>query len=466
MELWAILPELTLACGFLLLLALAPFFEGRKAPALFLLALLILAAAAVLTVRMLAWPAQRVFHGTYILDPLAHLLKFYVIAAAGLMLMGSVEYFKASRFYSDVPALIVVSALAAAMLAGSADLALVVLFFYTLTVSTLILVALLKHDNRSNEAALKYFLFGAAATAAMLYGLSLLYGISGRTDITLPALELPALAVLALAIALVGFGFKMAIAPFHMWAPDVYEGAPTPVAGFLSVITKAAAFVVMLRLFLGAFAPVQDSWRVLMEVVAAATMTVGNIWALRQTNLKRLLAYSSIGQMGYVLVALSVAGRVPAASAAALFYFVIYLFMNVGAFFLVARLETTGVVANVRDYAGLFRRSPVFALAMTLFLLSLAGVPPLGGYIGKLLVLQVALEGNVGWLAALMAANVVLAAYYYLRVIGSMYLHDGGQSFDTAAVPVMDAALVLCLGGTILLGVMPEPVLRLLPHIR
>ncbi len=466
MELWAIVPELTLACGFLLLLLLAPFFEGRKAGVLYGLALLILALAAALTTRMLPWPVQRVFFGTYILDPLAHLLKFYAIVASGLMLLASAEYFRQSPFYSDVPALTVVSALAAAMLAGSADLALVALFFYTLTVSTLILVALLKHDSRSNEAALKYFLFGAAATAVMLYGLSLLYGTVGRTDITAPVTSVPALAVLALSIALVGFGFKMAVAPFHMWAPDVYEGAPTPVAGFLSVITKAAAFAVVLRLLLGAFSPIQDTWRLLLEVLAAVTMTVGNIWALRQTNVKRLLAYSSIAQMGYVLVALSVTGQARSASLAAMFYLVVYLFMNVGVFFVVARLEAGGLATNVIDYSGLFRRAPAFALVMTLFLLSLAGVPPLGGYIGKLLVLQAALEGNAGWLAALMAANIVLAAYYYLRIIGAMYLHDGAKTFKTSRAPGLDAALALSLAGTVLLGVLPEPVLRSLPHVR
>lgn len=454
MELWAIIPELTLACGFLVLLAAAPFFEGKRAAILHLVGLFVLAAAAILTVRMLSWPDQRVFHGTYILDPVTHLFKFYAIASAGLMLLVCAEYFRGSRFHSDVPALVVVSALAAAMMAGSADIGLVVLFFYTLTVSTLILIALLKENPRSNEAALKYFLFGAVATAVMLYGLSLLYGIVGRTDITISAAGVPALAILAFLIALVGFGFKMAAVPFHMWAPDVYEGAPTPVAGFISVLPKAVAFVVVLRLATGALSSLQPIWQMVVAVLAAATMTVGNIWALRQTSVKRMLAYSSIAQIGYVLVGL-VAVR-NGGGGAALLYLITYLFMNLGAFFAVGRMDAVGEKNEIVVYSGLFRRAPALALLLTLFLLSLAGVPPLAGFIGKVLILRAAIDAGFGWLAVVMAVNVVIAAYYYLRIIGSMYLHEskGGRLQSSRWT---DVAIAVCGLATIMVGVLPQP---------
>ncbi len=462
MPLWAIIPELILAVGFLLLLLLAPFLEGRKAGWLYIAAFLLLAATTYYTMRMLPWPDQTVFKGTYRLDPLAHFLKFYAIAATALMLLACFDFFRTSRYRSDLPAILIITALAGSMLAGSLDISLVVLFFYLLTVGSLILVGITKMERLSNEAAIKFFIYGTAATAILIYGLSLFYGATGSTNVGVhPAPFASALAPFLLAVILVGFGFKLSVAPFHMWSPDVYEGAPTPVSGLLSTLPKAAAVAIVLRFTEGAFADTPVT-TIMLEVLAALSMIVGNLWALRQTNLKRLLAYSSIAQIGYIFAAVSIAPAHAGAARAALFYLVAYLFMNLGVFFCVARLELSTGLTEIRALGGLWRRSPLLALAMTLFLMSLAGVPPLSGYIAKVLVLE-SLAKSVVWLAVVLAANVVFGAYYYLRVIASMYMEpEQVVPLNIQPSPWLVAAIGLCLAATIVIGIVPEPLLSYL----
>ena len=462
MPLWAIIPELILAVGFLLLLLMAPFLEGRKAGWVYIAAFLLLVVATYYTVRMLSWPDQTVFKGTYRLDPLAHFLKFYAIATTALMLLACFDFFRASRYRSDLPAILIVTALAGSMLAGSLDISLVVLFFYLLTVGSLILVGITKMERLSNEAALKFFIYGTAATAILIYGLSLFYGATGSTYVSVHLAPFASnLAPFLLAVILVGFGFKLSIAPFHMWSPDVYEGAPTPVSGLLSTLPKAAAVAIVLRFTEGAFADT-PAITVMLEVLAALSMTVGNLWALRQTNLKRLLAYSSIAQIGYIFAAVSIAPGHVGAEHAALFYLVAYLFMNLGVFFCVARMELSTGSTEIHALGGLWRRSPALAAAMTLFVLSLAGVPPLSGYIAKVLVLE-SLARTAVWLAVVLAANVVFGAYYYLRVIASMYMEpEQVIPVNIQPTPWLVAAIGLCLTATIAIGIAPEPLLHYL----
>ena len=346
------------------------------------------------------------------------------------------------------------------MLAGSLDLALIVLFFFLIAASTILLVALLKEDDRSNEAALKYFVYSAGATAVLLFGLSFLYGLA-RTTSTTTALQGwgGALPLLAFGLAMVGFGFEMAAAPFHMWAPDVYEGAPTPVSGFISVLPKAAMIAITLRIVTGVLAPAEAVWRPLIEVMAVLSMTIGNIWALRQNNLKRLLAYSSIAQIGYILIGVSVSNTAQGGQSA-LFYLLTYLFMNLGAFFVVARLEKPLGGADVDSYHGLFQRSPGVAVALALLLLSLAGVPPLAGYLGKVMVLAAAIHANAGWLAVVAAGNFVLAMYYYLRVIAAMFLYESAEIvMPIQASPACDLAIAVTVVASLVLGILPAPFL-------
>lgn len=460
MPLWAIIPELVLACAVLVLLVIAPFTRDRTTTALYLGAIGVLLVAAAFTARMLPWPDRSIFEGTYRLDPLAHFLKLYAIAGGVLTLLASADYFRDARCRAEVPALLVAATLGAAMLAGSLDMALVVLFFEIVAIATLILVGITTDTPPSNEAALKYFLYGAVAVAVMLFGFSFLYGLTGSTRIDVAVRGWPiSVALLALVIAFVGFAFKMAVAPLHMWAPDVYQGAPTPIAGFLAVVPKAAAVAIVLRLLHGSFAPQQVAWRPLMEGLAAASMTVGNLAALRQNNVKRLLAYSSIAQIGYVLVGVSLSATA-AGMQAALFYLVVYLTMNLGAFFAAARIEQTFGAVEIEGYAGLWAIAPGLAIAMTLALLSLAGVPPLGGYVGKVLLLAVAVSNGAVWLALLLAANTVLAVYYYLRIIARMYLASAAASETLERRWMADASLAITTALTVTFGVAPDVLIR------
>lgn len=456
MELWAITPELALAIGFLMLLLAASFLE-RWPTIVYGLAVAILTAGIVLTLRMSGWSSVPVFHGTYALDPFANFFKLYAAAAAILTLFPLSEYLRKQNFRADAPALVVIATLGSAMLAGSLDLALVVLFFYMIAASTIILVALLKEDAHSNEAALKYFVYSAGATAVLLFGLSFMYGLSATTSITDAAQGwgFP-LVMLGFGLAMVGFGFEMAAAPFHMWAPDVYEGAPTPISGFISVLPKAAMIAITLRIVTGVLAPAEAVWRPLIEVMAVLSMTAGNLWAIRQNNLKRLLAYSSIAQVGYVLVGVSVSNTAEGGQAA-LFYLLTYLFMNLGAFFVVARLEKPLEGADIHSYHGLFQRKPAITVAFALLLLSLAGVPPLAGYLGKVMVLTAAIHANAGWLAVVAAANFVIAMYYYLRVIAAMFLHDPADSMPISQCRASDFAIAASVLASFVLGIFPAP---------
>ena len=459
MELWAITPELAIAIGFLLLLLAASFLQ-RWPAAVYVIAVIVLGIGTALTWRMSGWSSFPVFHGTYAVDRFALFFKLYAAAAAILTLFPLSEYLRRQKFRADAPALVMIATLGSAMLAASIDLVLVILFFYLIAASTIILVALLKVDDRSNEAALKYFVYSAGATAVLLFGLSFMYGLAGTTSIDAAAQSWGfALPILGFGLAIVGFGFEMAAAPFHMWAPDVYEGAPTPISGFISVLPKAAMIAVTLRVVTGVLAPAETAWRPLIEVMAVLSMTAGNIWALRQNNLKRLLAYSSIAQIGYVLIGVAVSGT-PEGGQSALFYLLTYLFMNLGAFFVVARLEQSLGGAEIESYYGLFTRSPVLAVAFSLLLLSLAGVPPLAGYLGKVLVLTAAIHAHAAWLAVIASANFVLAMYYYLRVIAAMFLHEPSETTTPIqASPATDFAIALAVLGSLVLGIFPGPFL-------
>ncbi len=457
MPFWAIVPELILATFFMLLLAAAPFIEGRKSAVMYAVLLLVLSASAYFTWKMHYWPPTLVFKGTYKLDSFSYFFKFYAIIGIALVALACFDYFRFSKFRSDIPAFLIATALGSAMLPASMDLSLIVLFFQIIAVSTLILVGITKEDEKSNEAVLKYFLFGAASTAVLVYGLSFLYGLNGSTSIREQTggwgIALPSL---VLAIALVGFGFKMAVAPFHMWAPDVYQGAPAPISGLLSVLPKAAAVAILLRILNASMLPVEGVWRPALEAIAALSMTAGNLWALRQTNVKRLLAYSSIAQIGYVTAGIAGSSSGRGGGVAALFYLVIYGFMNLGAFFVVAKVEATQDSSDLDAYRGMLKRRPTLALVMTLFLLSLAGVPPMAGYIGKVVLLSVTLS-YAPWLALVMAVNFILSLYYYLRVIASMYLQEAGKVVPSSQgrLSALDFAIAICCIAILAIGIFP-----------
>ena len=331
-----------------------------------------------------------------------------------------------------------------------------------MAVSFYVLVGYLKPNPRSNEAAVKYFLLGAFSLGILLYGMSLLYGATGTTSLQGIAAALAgqdANLVLVLAVILVGagMGFKIAAVPFHMWAPDVYEGAPTPVTAFLSVGSKAASFAMLLRIFVEGLPALVDEWKMLFWVLAVVTMTVGNIAALTQSNLKRMLAYSSIAHAGYLLIGV-VAGTERGVTAM-LVYLGVYLFMQLGAFAIVTAMRRSDVIGDeLKDLNGLMRRSPISAFAMLLFMLSLGGIPPTAGFMGKLWLFGAAVDAGQIWLAVIAVGNSAISLYYYIRVVVFMWISEDEPAGSPIAVgPAMAITLGVALLGTVLLGLYPQP---------
>lgn len=460
-ELRRIVPELVLATLVLILLPLGPFLSPARKGVATWVALGGLAVAGVFSARMLAWPSQAAFLDTYAVDPFAVYFKLFAIAATALTLLATHGHFAGRPHAGDVPAILALTCLGLVGLAASQDLALIALFIQLVTVGSYILVGLAKDDRRATEGALKLFLFSAAAGAVMLYGMTLLYGLTGTLRLPELAARLPAaplVTVLAgLGLLLVGYGFKITIAPFHAWAPDTYQGAPTPIAGYLSVAPKGAGLAVLLRTLVVAFPDELGRWPVLMAALAALTMTVGNVLALRQTSAKRLLAYSSIGQAGYLLVGVAAAGRDALAVPGLLLYLAVYLFMNLGAFLAVDAIERRTGSDDLKDFAGLGRRLPLSAATLTLCLLSLAGFPPLGGFVGKTMLFGAALGAGWAWLATVMAVNTALSLFPYVRVLEPLYLRPAPGARLAAEPGALRLALVALGAGTLLTGVLPQP---------
>jgi NADH-quinone oxidoreductase subunit N len=331
------------------------------------------------------------------------------------------------------------------------------------------MAGLRKRVAASPEAAIKYFLLGSFATAFFLYGVALTFGATGSTTLPVIAAQLasgaaPRLAFMALAMMLIGLGFKVSAAPFHVWTPDVYEGAPSPVVGLMSTAPKAAAFAVLLRLCFGAFSSLNHQWFVLLWILAALSMTVGNLGALRQRNVKRMLAYSSIAHAGYLLVAFTALS--PEGIAAASFYAASYAAMNVGAFAVISHFAGFSEGrTNVSDFAGLGQKAPLLSALFAFFLLSLIGIPFTGGFFGKFYVFSTALSRHVIWLTVIGLINSGIAAYYYLRVLSAIYMQPQDPADSDVVVRRVGAPLAIALAltalATLALGVAPGRVLSL-----
>ncbi len=346
------------------------------------------------------------------------------------------------------------------VMASAIDLITAFIGLETMAVSFYVLTGYIKPNPRSNEAAIKYFLLGAFSLGILLYGMSLLYAVSGTTALRPMAAALagagrdPRL-LLAVVLLVAGLGFKVAAVPFHMWAPDVYEGAPAPIAAFLSVGSKAAAFAMLFRIFVEGLSEVKADWALLFGVVAVVTMTAGNIAALTQSNLKRMLAYSSIAQAGYMLI--GVAAGTERGISATLFYLASYGFMQLGAFAIVVLLRRGDAIGDeVRDLSGLHTRLPFAAFAMLAFMLSLGGMPPTAGFMGKLRLFSAAIDAGYVWLAVAGVLNSVLSLYYYLRVVVFMYVRRETAGSEPVLSPLVAAAVAVTLGGTLALGLYPS----------
>lgn len=407
------------------------------------------------------------FHDMMVVDGFATFFRVLVIAVGMLAVFASTEYLRREAHPGgEFFALVLFSVAGQCIMATANELIMIFIGLEISSIASYILAGYLRDDARNNESALKYFLLGSFATAFLLYGIAWIYGFTGTTNLVeiRRVLEMPGAPSLlvtgtAAALMFVGFGFKISAVPFQVWAPDVYQGAPAPVSAFLSVGPKAAAFAILIRTYLTAFAPIAERWEPVVWTVALATMIVGNFAAIQQSNIKRLLAYSSIAHAGYVLVAVTAHSEI--GSAAAMFYLAAYAFTNFGAFAVVTHVARKGErYVKIEDFAGLAQRQPAMAAMLTIFLLSLIGVPLTGGFFGKFYIFKAALDANLVWLTVLGLLNSAVAAYYYLRVLVMMYMKDPAEG---ESLPAAGAALNIAVYGsaiaTLVLGIFPSFVL-------
>jgi NADH-quinone oxidoreductase subunit N len=386
--------------------------------------------------------------GSFEVDSFSLLFKGLFCIIGLVVLAISYNYFRVGRYYQgEYYFLMLCSLLGGVVMASSRDLISIFIAIELISVPAFVMTGLRKRDVKSNEAALKFFLFGVLSTAVMLYGMSLIYGITqGQTNLdaisgALAGMSDEPIVVLGVFFVIVGFAFKISAVPFHFWAPDTYEGAPSPVAAFLSTSSKIGGFVGLLVLMFRAFPEVADTWRPAFAILATLTMTVGNFVALRQRHIIRLLAYSGIAQSGYVLVAFALIdpGNVAASRQAfqsALIYLAIYGIMDLGAFAAAVAFARKGGTYFIDDYAGLWQRSPALALLLAGFLISLAGAPPMAGAWAKLFIFLAAIEAGVYWLAVVMGVNAVVAAWYYLAVVKRMFF-ESPQVSEPVEVPYL-----------------------------
>jgi NADH-quinone oxidoreductase subunit N len=408
------------------------------------------------------------FNKMLIVDGFATFFRVLVIVVGMLAIFCSTEYLRREQVPGgEFYALILFSIVGQSVMAAANELIMIFIGLEISSIASYILAGYLRDDKRNNESALKYFLLGSFATAFLLYGIAWIYGITGSTNLdeirrvlTNDAAVPLVLSGTAAALMFVGFGFKISAAPFQVWAPDVYQGAPAPISAFLSVGPKAAAFAILLRVFMTAFGPISEHWEPVVWACALATMLVGNFAALQQSNIKRMLAYSSIAHAGYVLVA--VAARSEVGSAAAMFYLAAYAFTNFGAFAVVTHVARKGEkYVRIDDFAGLAQRQPMMAAMLSIFLFSLIGVPLTGGFFGKFYIFKAALDSNLVWLTVLGLLNSAVAAFYYLRILVVMYMKDPEETSEPvpAAGPGMLVAVLGSAAGTLLLGIFPSFVL-------
>jgi len=458
-----ILPEIVLCAFGMVVMLLEPLLDERKSQKLLGLIALLGSLAAIAATWFMAQSPGLAFWNMVQVDGFSIFFHVLVIAIAAAVILTSYEYMAVQRIRAgEYYALILFGVAGMALMSSAVELVLVFIALEISSISSYILTGFRRHEASSAESSLKYFLLGSFATAFFLYGVALMFGATGSTNIdqissTLLAGPIPLLAFIAVAFMFVGLGFKVAAAPFHVWTPDVYEGAPAPIVGFLSTAPKAAAFAVLLRVMFVINVPGR-LW--LIWVSAALSMTLGNVGALVQNNVKRLLAYSSIAHAGYLLMAFAAA---PAfGTSAAMFYTAAYAAMNVGAFAVVSHFANAGErYVTLEDYEGLGRTSPLLAATLTIFLLSLIGIPMTGGFFAKFYVFSAAIKANLIWLTIIGVINSGVGAYYYLRIIVMMYMREPRKPVPVTPVPLTARlALAVCVIATLYLGLFPSRVLQ------
>lgn len=467
-EYFRILPEIILTVGGTLIMLIEGWLGENKKRNLSAFTFIVFAAALAAAVAANGSPGPA-FSNLMIVDDFGTFFRVLVIGVGILSLMSAAQYLRREHAESsEYYALLLFSVTGQCIMAVSNELIMIFIGLEISSIATYILAGYLRDDRRNNEAALKYFLLGSFATAFLLYGIAWIYGTTGSTNLSVIRTSLLSgadrnviLAGTAAALMFVGFAFKVSAAPFQIWAPDVYQGAPAPVTLFMSAGPKAVAFAVFLRVFMTAFAPITDRWEPFVWWSALLTMIIGNFAALMQTNIKRLLAYSSIAHAGYVMVALAAHNQI--GTAAAMFYLAAYALMNIGAFAVITYFSRQGEkFVKIEDLAGFGWKQPVTAGLFAICLLSLIGVPLTGGFFGKFYIFRAAIDANLVWLAVLGMLNSAVAAYYYLRILVVMYMNEPGEATMTVQ-PVsagIGATLWVSALGTLLLGIFPSVVLN------
>ena len=396
------------------------------------------------------------FGNMFVLDRMAIFFKIFVVGSTALVILASIQYVERFRFFrGEYYVLVVMSALGMMFMSSANDL---LSLFVSLEFSTLgfyILVGYLREDLASNEAGLKFFILGVFAAGLLAYGISLVYGETGKLVFSEMNLSATPGAIIGFLLIFAALGFKIGAVPFHSWIPDTYHGAPTPVTAYLSIAPKGAAFAILLRIFFVALASFKPMWVILLVAVSILSMTYANIVAIAQRNIKRLLAYSGIAQVGNVLIGLAAGTKM--GNDAILFYLLAYLFANLGAFAVVIAVSHAIGSDEIDDYNGLNRRSPFLAFSMLLFLLSLAGVPPLAGFIGKLYIFIAAIKEGLYTLITVGLINIVISMYYYLIVVKKMYINEPTNPSPVTISGPMKAVVYVGLAGTLVIGIYPQP---------
>ena len=469
------LPELAITATILLLVVLHVVGRNRRSPEAAILALVGTGMALWVAWMTPAGEGIGLFEGMVVLDGFAVFFKVLTALATAIVIIMSIDCYELTdRTQAEYYLFLLSVLLGMFLLSSASDIVMLYLALELVSIPSYLLAGYLKGKASSTEASMKYVVYGATASGVMIYGFSLLYGMTGSTQIseigrvlTLGTAPLPAM--LAAVMVTVGFGYKIAAVPFHMWSPDVYEGAPTPVTAFLSVGPKAAGFAVLVRFFYTVFASPDGAdgmwklsssvdWPFLFAVLSAVTMTVGNLVAINQRNVKRLLAYSSIAHAGYMLMGFVLLTTV--GLKAILFYLVVYLFMNLGAFYVVVLVANGSRSEDISYFSGLGSRAPFAAVSLAIFLFALTGIPPFSGFIGKVYLFAEVINRGVYWLALVAALNSVISLYYYARIVKVMFLEDPTQAGDLPLALVPRVMLAILVVPTLLLGIYWEPVIR------
>ena len=466
-DIGAIIPELELAVFGMFLLIFDLLIKEKRRLGYIALAGIGISAFFLFRLRGIEFAA---YGGALVLDPFSIFFKGIFLVAAALSIAISLKYLDIEREnHGEYYALILFATMGMMFMAGAVDLVTLYIGLETMAIATYVLVGFLRGNQRSNEASMKYFLLGAFSSGILLYGMSLLYGIAGSTrfvDIAEALSRRPItdpISLMAMITLSAGIFFKIAAVPFHQWTPDAYEGAPSSITAYMSVAVKAASFAMMIRIFMVAIYPLRPQWVTILAAVSVMTMTIGNIAAITQSNVKRLLAYSSISHAGYLLIGL-VAGNETGLTAIPL-YLLIYTFTNIGVWAVVVALRKKDVIGeHIDDMAGLYAKCPVAAVLMLIFLLSLAGIPPTAGFIGKYYLFAAAIETGHNVLAVIAVLNAAISMYFYLRIVVSMFMREPSEKTGLTLAPALNMALGVAIIFTMLIGIYPDPFIAMARH--